>query len=116
MPGRGYVLTLDRAEQLGAGRKAFEIVASNSSTSGHVVIKPPQLRKAQRAGNVSEAIIVAKFDHLVGPLCGDLPGACTARNAVIAKEAQACGEGRVVRRDHPSLAGRDVFNRVKAEG
>src|ERR1700733_451995 len=91
------------------------VLRSNRSPPRKVRLQLPNLRKSQRASNVSKPVVKAEQHHLVKPLSRLLPVARLAADPVIAKAPERLRKLRIVSRDHAAFAGGQMLHRMKAK-
>src|ERR1043165_7914753 len=103
------------AQRRDLGRAGEEAVVArgDGAAARDAVAQLAQLARAEGALEVGDAIVEAELHHLVEPR--PLALAVVPRDAVVAENAHAARELRVVRRDHAALAGRDVLYPVPRE-
>ena len=115
MIGVGYFARDHERPHSRHAAKRFVILPGDGLSSGYRGRQLCQLADAQGALDVGQPVIVAQVDHFVGE--GALGSALAeiGRDAMIAKPSHAPGQFGVVGRDRAALAGRHMFDGMKAE-
>ena len=78
-------------------------------------VQPRQLRQAQGALHVRQAVIVAQLGHVIGMGAAGFARAMVAVDAVIAEAAHMGGHLRIVGHRHAAFAGGQMLDRMEGE-